>query len=155
MGHPEVAAAVLDHHEVVVGDPVALEGAGQVRLLGRRVHRIGAFSDPGSFDNPLVGNHGGPQTRDNFFAVIGGGPGVRSQTLSGNQDPLFDDTLSKPGQAENVDVAPTVMRLFGMAAPSDSDGRFLSEAFDLGCVPGGGAPAGRAVKGPRCRAPRS
>jgi len=101
----------------------------------------GAFTDPGSFDNPLVGNHGGPQTRDNFFAVAGGGASVRSQTLAGTQDPLFDDTLANPGQAENVDVAPTVMRLFGLAAPRDSAGRFLSEAFDLGAVPGGGAPA--------------
>ena len=101
----------------------------------------GAFSDPGSFDNPLAGNHGGPQTRDNFFAVIGGGPGVRSQTLSGSSDPLFDDTLANPGQAENVDVAPTVMGLFGLAAPRDSAGRFLSEAFDLAGVPGAGAPA--------------
>ena len=100
----------------------------------------GAFSDPGSFENPLVGNHGGPQTRDNFFAVIGGGAGVRSQTLSGSRDAFFDDTLANPGQAENVDVAPTVMGLFGLAAPRDSAGRFLSEAFDLGGVPGAGAP---------------
>jgi Type I phosphodiesterase / nucleotide pyrophosphatase len=101
----------------------------------------GAFSDPGSFDNPLTGNHGGPQTRDNFFAVIGGGPAVRRQTLSSTRDPLFDDTLSNPGQAENVDVAPTVMRLFGLAAPRDNSGRFLSEAFKLSALPGKGAPA--------------
>jgi hypothetical protein len=108
----------------------------------------GAFSDPGSFDNPLTGNHGGPQTRDNFFAVIGGGSGVRTQTLAGTRDPLFDDTLSNPGQAENVDVAPTVMRLFGLAAPRDNAGRFLSEAFKLSAVPGKGAPprgAGRSA----------
>ncbi len=74
----------------------------------------GAFSDPGSFDNPLTGNHGGPHTRDNFFAVIGGGAGVRGQSLAGNQDVAFDDTLSNPGQAETVDVAPTVMGLFGL-----------------------------------------
>ena len=33
----------------------------------------GAFSDPGSFDNPIIGNHGGPLTRDNFFAITSGG----------------------------------------------------------------------------------
>ena len=55
--------------------------------------------------NPLTGNHGGPQTRDNFFAVIGGGPLVRRQALAGAVDPLFDDTERNPGQAENVDVA--------------------------------------------------
>jgi hypothetical protein len=100
----------------------------------------GAFTDPGSFDNPLVGNHGGPQTRDSFFAIAGGGPGVRSQTLSGFQDPLFDDTLLNPGQAENVDVAPTVMALFGLTAPTGNAGRFLSEAFDMRRIPGRGAP---------------
>jgi phosphonoacetate hydrolase len=110
----------------------------------------GAFSDPGSFDNPLTGNHGGPQTRDNFFAVIGGGPAVRNQTLSGTRDPLFDDTLSNRGQAENVDVAPTVMRLFGLAAPRDNSGRFLSEAFKLSAVPGKGAhPRGAGRNAPR------
>jgi hypothetical protein len=89
----------------------------------------GAFTDPGSFDNPIVGNHGGPQTRDNLFAVIGGGELVRAQALAGNVDPAFDDTLSNPGQAENVDVAPTVMGLFGLRPPRHNTGRFLSEAF--------------------------
>jgi phosphonoacetate hydrolase len=101
----------------------------------------GAFTDPGSFDNPLVGNHGGPQTRDNFFAVMGGGSMVRSQALAGNRDALFDDTLSNPGQAETVDVAATVMGLFGLQPPRSNAGRFLSEAFDLGSAPGGGSPA--------------
>jgi len=104
----------------------------------------GAFTDPGSFDNPLTGNHGGPQTRDNFFAVTGGGDGVRSQSLAGNRDAFFDDTLSNPGQAENVDVAATVMGLFGLQPPRDNSGRFLSEAFNLGAVSGAGAPAARA-----------
>jgi hypothetical protein len=100
----------------------------------------GAFTDPGSFDNPIVGNHGGPQTRDNFFAVMGGGKLVRSQSLAGSVDAMFDDTLANPGQAENVDVAPTVMGLFGLQPPRDNSGRFLSEAFRLGSVPGGGRP---------------
>jgi phosphonoacetate hydrolase len=129
------------------------------RLAGARTGDLvvthapaGAFSDPGSFDNPLAGNHGGPQTRDNFFAVTGGGPGVRSQTLLGSQDQFFDDTLANPGQAENVDVAPTVMGLFGLAAPRDSAGRFLSEAFDLCRIPGGGTPAaGSGPSARRCR----
>jgi Type I phosphodiesterase / nucleotide pyrophosphatase len=96
----------------------------------------GAFNEP----NPLTGNHGGPQTRDNFFAVIGGGKLVRSQSLAGSVDAMFDDTLANPGQAENVDVAPTVMRLFGLQPPRDNSGRFLSEAFQLGGAPGGGRP---------------
>jgi phosphonoacetate hydrolase len=107
----------------------------------------GAFSEPDLFENPAAGHHGAPQTRDNFFAVIGGGDAVRSQSLAGNRDVFFDDTLSNPGQAENVDVAPTVMGLFGLQPPLDNAGRFLSEAFDLGAVAGAGAPppaAGRA-----------
>src|SRR6185503_1454307 len=57
---------------------------------------------------------------------------------------FFDDTLSNPGQAENVDVAPTVMGLFGLAPPRDNSGRFLSEAFNLGSLAGAGTPPARA-----------
>ena len=53
----------------------------------------GAFNEP----NPLTGNHGGPLTRDNFFAVIGGGPLVRRQAIASAQDPRFDDTERNPG----------------------------------------------------------
>ena len=120
----------------------------------------GAFSDPGQFDNPLTGNHGGPQTRDNFFAVIGGSGGVRTQSLAGNKDAFFDDTLSNPGQAENVDVAPTVMGLFGLQPPLQNAGRFLSEAFHKRAFAGAGAPVGkprlrvRALTRRRCSAAR-
>lgn len=118
------------------------------RLEGDRVgdlvvtHRSGgAFSDP---VNPLAGNHGGPQTRDNFFAVVGGGDFVRQQSLSGmavmSGPNIFDDTLANPGQAENVDVAPTVLRLLGRSAPAQNSGRFLEEAFNLAKIKGlGGA----------------
>jgi Type I phosphodiesterase / nucleotide pyrophosphatase len=102
----------------------------------------GAFSDPGSFDNPLAGNHGGPQTTDNFFAIAGGGQAVRAQSLAGSAaPPRYDDTRANPGQAENVDVAPTVMGLFGLLPARDSQGRFLRESFDLERMPGGGEPA--------------
>ena len=106
----------------------------------------GAFNEP----NPLTGNHGGPQTRDNFFAVIGGGPLVRPQAIASAQDPLFDDTERNPGQSENVDVAPTVTRLLGTPAPAQSQGRFLAEAFDALAAArtgGGGGRGGRAVRG--------
>ena len=107
----------------------------------------GAFNEP----NPLTGNHGGPLTRDNFFAVIGGGPLVRRQAIASAQDPRFDDTERNPGQAENVDVAPTVTRLLGAAAPAQSQGRFLAEAFDTSLLPtaaaGGGAGACAASAG--------
>jgi hypothetical protein len=107
----------------------------------------GAFLDTGETSNPLTdvaplvpGQHGAPQTRDNFFAVLGGGPFIRRQTLRGTRAPDFDDTMQNPRQAENVDPAPTVMGLFGLDAPADSRGRFLSEAFILPEMPGRGQP---------------
>ena len=115
------------------------------RLEGDRVgdlvvtHRPGgAFNDP---VNPLAGNHGGPQTRDNFFAVIGGGDFVRQQTLRGVRGGNLDDTGRNPRQAENVNVAATALCALGQPAPADSSGRFLAEAFRLSAVPGEGSPA--------------
>ncbi len=78
------------------------------------------FSEPSQSSNPLPGNHGGPQTRDNFLAVVSGGDFVRQGTVSGG------DRLAQP---INVDLAPTVMGLFGLFAPEDSNGRFLARAF--------------------------
>ena len=107
----------------------------------------GGFLDSGETSNPLTeigslvpGQHGAPQTRDNFFTVIGGGPFVRQQTLTGMRAEGFDDAEQNPQQAENVDPAATVMGLFGLAAPADSRGRFLAEAFDLAALPGSGRP---------------
>nr|MDQ3357030.1 alkaline phosphatase family protein [Actinomycetota bacterium] len=87
------------------------------RLVDRRAGDLvvthdpgGAFSEP---VNPLAGNHGSPFTRDNFFAVIGGGDFVRQQTLRGVRGPRFDDTLRNPRQAENVDVAVTALCALG------------------------------------------
>ena len=95
----------------------------------------GAFNEP----NPLTGNHGGPQTSDNTFIVFSGGGQVRQQSLAGTVGPRFDDTLQNPGQAQNVDVAPTVMALFGLAPPADAEGRVLTEAFESGGLPAPGA----------------
>ena len=100
----------------------------------------GSFSDPSESSQPLPGHHGAPTTRDNFFAVAGGGPFVRQQSLRGFQAPDFDDTMRNPRQAENVDPAATVMGLFGLDAPADNRGRFLSEAFSLRDLPGRGQP---------------
>jgi hypothetical protein len=107
----------------------------------------GGFLDSGETSNPLneagslvPGQHGAPQTRDNFFSVIGGAPFVRQQSLAGTRAPDFDDTMQNPRQAENVDPAATVMGLFGLDAPAESRGRFLSEAFNLAKLPGRGRP---------------
>ena len=90
----------------------------------------GAFNEP----NPLTGNHGSPETSDNTFALASGRPSlIRQQALAGTRAARFDDTLLNPGQAQNVDVAPTAMTLLGLAPPAQSEGRVLTEAF----VPGG------------------
>jgi predicted AlkP superfamily pyrophosphatase or phosphodiesterase len=78
--------------------------------------------------NPLNGNHGAPQTLDHAFAIVSGGGQVRQQALAGRQAARFDDTLLNPRQAEQVDIAPTVMALFGQAPPADNQGRVLTEA---------------------------
>ena len=115
----------------------------------------GSFSDPSASSQPLPGHHGAPQTRDNFFAVIGGGDYVRQQSVPGTAAPMFDDTDANPEQAENVDPAATVMGLFGLSAPRDSEGRFLAEAFELGQLPGRASPAARPrVRVKKRRAPR-
>lgn len=97
----------------------------------------GAFTDPA---NPLAGNHGGPQTTDNFLAVVGGSELIANRgALAGEVGPRFDDTLLNPTQSENVDVAPTVLGLLGRKPPAQSRGRFLAEAFVLSRLPNGGA----------------
>ena len=84
---------------------IAGERSGDLRRhprRGRRVHR----PEP----NPLPGNHGGPQTRDNMFAVVGGGRWCASSRSAGAVDAALRRHERNPGQAENVDVAPTVTR---------------------------------------------
>lgn len=102
-----------------------------------------AFAEPSESSFLLTGNHGGPLTRDNFFAVVGGGDFVRQQAVGGTALPAFDDTLVLPQQSENVDMAPTVMGLFGLGATRDNRGRFLANALALGRLPGVGKPEGR------------
>ena len=79
----------------------------------------------------LTGNHGNPFTSDNFVAVVSGGPNVVQQQLGNFAGERFDDTLINVRQAQNVDVAPTVMALFGCAPPRNADpaSRVLVEAF--------------------------
>ncbi|MEZ5185053.1 MAG: alkaline phosphatase family protein [Candidatus Nanopelagicales bacterium] len=87
----------------------------------------GAFTDP---INPTAGGHGGPDTTDNLFTISGGWKGLKKNGLiPGQIGPRFDDTALDPGQAENVDIAPTVMKLLGLEPPRDNQGRLLIEAF--------------------------
>lgn len=87
----------------------------------------GAFTDPAFLH---AGGHGGPTTLDNIFTITGGWSGLaKNGTLTGQQAPRFDDTALNPGQAENVDVAPTALALLGLQPPQDNKGRVLREAF--------------------------
>ncbi|MFM9022711.1 MAG: alkaline phosphatase family protein [Solirubrobacterales bacterium] len=101
--------------EPLVGDLVVTQKPG------------GRFAEP---INPLAGNHGSPFTTDNFTMVTGGWKGLaRNGTLKGKVGKRFDDTARNPGQAENVDLAPTATALLGLGLPRDNQGRVLREAF--------------------------
>lgn len=84
-----------------------------------------AFSDPGEFDNPLPGNHGAPQTADNFMAVMGGWERIRNATIEGDRP---------RARVRNAGVASTVMRLLGLRPPLDNAGRPLAAAFTAGTL---------------------
>jgi hypothetical protein len=88
------------------------------------------YASAGGTGNLAQGHHGSNSTRDNFFAVVGGGDLVKQGTVDGVRAPDFDDTAENPQQAENVDVAATVMGLFGLSATDDDAGRFLGNAFN-------------------------
>jgi hypothetical protein len=84
-----------------------------------------AFSEPDLTGNPLLGNHGAPQTEDNFMSVVGGWPKIKTGTVDGD---------SKRALIRNNDVASTVMRLLGLQAPKNSTGRPIKAAFKRGML---------------------
>ena len=99
---------------------------------GRRVGDIFATADPGygfgepaTLNNPVLGNHGAPQTADNFISVVGGWPRIRTTTVDGE---------SKRALIRNTDVASTVMRLFGLEPPKQSTGSPIKAAFKRGAL---------------------
>ena len=49
-----------------------------------------AFSEPDLSGNPLPGNHGAPQTEDNFMAVIGGSPAIKTGIVDGDRKKALD-----------------------------------------------------------------
>jgi Type I phosphodiesterase / nucleotide pyrophosphatase len=83
------------------------------------------FTEPGLTNNPVPGNHGAPQTADNFMSVVGGWPKIKTGTVGGD---------SKRARIRNNDVAATVMRLFGLKAPKKSTGRPIKAAFRSGTL---------------------
>lgn len=94
------------------------------------------FAEAGSFAQAIVGNHGHPATFRSTMLISGGAPFVRRGVVvtPSRPDPGPLDRL--PEQAENVDVAPTVLWLFGVQPEAAEfpdgrgfDGRVLAEAF--------------------------
>jgi len=146
LGTPAAEALYREDNPVDGGSVNTVQGKHPAwHLTGERVGDLvvtvpegNSFSDP---VNPLAGNHGGPQTRDNFFAVAGGSPLVNRGVIPGTKgaNGNTDDTEANPQQAENVDVAPTVLRLLGRGPTAQAQGRFLSEAFDMTRLPAMGA----------------
>ena len=84
-----------------------------------------AFAEPNLAGNPLLGNHGAPQTEDNFMSVVGGWPKIKTGTVDGN---------SQRALIRNNDIASTVMRLFRLDAPRNSVGSPIKAAFDRGTL---------------------
>ena len=113
------------------------ERSGDLFVAAKSGYLYASATGTGNF---AQGHHGSNSTRDNFFAVVGGGGLVNQRAIAGNSEPDFDDTAQNPEQAENVDVASTVMGLFGMSSPEDDEGRFLSQAFDKKALKALGAP---------------
>lgn len=69
------------------------------------------FSDPAPVSNPIPGNHGHPATEPIPFFITGGSPLVQESTTSSTA-------------VQTLDVAPTIGRVFGLAAPRGGyDGR--------------------------------
>jgi ectonucleotide pyrophosphatase/phosphodiesterase family member 5 len=92
--------------------------------------RLGhALDVPEQFANPIPGNHGHPTTLPIPVVVSGGWPAVRAQTVRPHTELAVTD--EDPGQARNIDLAPTAAWLLGLNPPPGGfDGRVLAEAFD-------------------------
>jgi len=136
----EVALAEPGVAEVMYRKPNSVDGGGKhtIRRLhptwarGKRVGDIFATADPGYgfaeptlASNPVPGNHGAPQTADNFMSVVGGSSKIKTATIDGD---------TRRARIRNNDVAPTVMRLFGLQSPKTSSGRPIKAAFRRGAL---------------------
>ncbi|MBW3659249.1 MAG: alkaline phosphatase family protein [Actinobacteria bacterium] len=113
--------------------------AGELFVTVLPGHRVGSVSS-----NPYPGNHGHALTRHATMLVAGGWDGLAGPTVV-EADPAlvdaetFDDTAGLPGQAESVDLAPTIGWLLGVPDPRAPirgtgrpqwQGRVLTEAFE-------------------------
>jgi ectonucleotide pyrophosphatase/phosphodiesterase family member 5 len=84
-------------------------------------------TETGQTSNPIPGNHGHSVTLPIPVIIAGGYPGLSAGTVE-PAGALYTD--EDPGQARNIDLAPTTAWLLGLhAPPGDFDGRVLTEAF--------------------------
>lgn len=91
------------------------------------------FTEPDTYSNPIPGNHGHSPTLQNTLIVGGGASFIKAQYV-GEPDEPVDHFERRPGQSENVDIAPTIAWLLGLPTGA-YDGRALKEAFDLDGAP--------------------
>ena len=66
-------------------------------------------------------------------------PRRSASSRSRGRRPALRRHAAEPGQAQNVDVAPTVMALFGLAPPRDAEGRVLDRGVRARRAPGAGS----------------
>ena len=130
-----VIAALASGPQTGLGNPVPTgvapwETTGEDPLGLGRGYTLNAATSTGGL---LPGDHGHPGARHIPFYVISGGDFVVDQVVGAASAPSEgDDTALDPGQAENVDIAPTVAWLYGLdpaTALPDAEGRVLGEAF--------------------------
>lgn len=82
----------------------------------------------GMDSNPIPGNHGHPVTLPIPVVISGGWDGLATRTVEPDAEPGPADR--DPGQAQNIDLAPTAAWLLGLHPPPGGfDGRVLEEAF--------------------------
>jgi ectonucleotide pyrophosphatase/phosphodiesterase family member 5 len=83
----------------------------------------------GPDSNPIPGNHGHAPTLRIPVIVSGGWDGVVVQRVEPARE--LAPTDRDPGQAQNIDLAPTIAWLLGLYPPPGGfDGRVLEEAFE-------------------------
>ncbi len=121
-----------------------------------RAGEIFAYTEPGKkigsqSSNPIPGNHGHVVTRHATMLVSGGWDGVVAQSIPASDPDAIDlasDTTVLTEQSEQVDIAPTIGWLMGIADPglaaggaAQWQGRVLTEAFSRQPAPACAAPA--------------
>jgi arylsulfatase A-like enzyme len=81
------------------------------------------YGYPGKNHSPGIAGHGGASTHEMHIRLIASGP-------------AFYKGVTVDTPSCNVDIAPTILRLHGLSAPVEMNGRVLSELLVNGPAPG-------------------